>query len=141
MSSVGKLSLVVLLFLLAFNGCSEMTKAKPAAEEAMSTFHENYNSADFRAIYDNSHDDFKQASTYESFDELLQAVHSKLGKVVSTENQTWNVRTFNFKTSITIQQKTDFEKGSAAETFVYGIKDDKAILVGYNINSRDLIVQ
>ena len=133
--------MITLLIMVFLNGCSDMTSAKPAAEIAITGFHEMYNSEDFESIFDDSHKDFKAASNFESFSEFMQAVHSKLGRVKSTESQNWKVGNYNLKTSVSLQQKTQFENGSGVETFNYRIEDEKAILVGYNINSRDLIVK
>ena len=133
-------TLIAILIVVFLNGCSDMTSAKPAAENAITNFHENYNSEDFKTIFDGSHNDFKAAANFESFSEFMQAVHSKLGKVKFTESQNWKVGNYNLKTSVTLQQKTQFENGSGVETFNYRIEDEKAVLIGYNINSRDLIV-
>ena len=121
-------------------GCGNMTEAKPAAESAMSGFHENYNVENFGEIYENAHGDFRKTSDFESFSEFMGAVYSKLGKVVSTENKGWRVKNLNLRTFVVIQQETVFEEGVGMETFHYRIKDSNAVLVGYNINSMDLIV-
>ncbi|PLY01584.1 MAG: hypothetical protein C0622_06885 [Desulfuromonas sp.] len=118
-----------------------MTAAKSVATTKIEKFHQQYNAENYKAIYEAASDDFKKVSSEESFCELMSAVGRKLGQVVSTEEGGWNVRTFNFSTSVTIQQTTKFEQGDAVETFVYSVKDEVAILVGYNINSRELIVK
>ena len=129
----------IFIFPLIF-GCSDMTKAKPAAEAAMTIFHERYNSELFGEIYNDSHSDFKNSSDFESFNEFIQAVYSKLGKVVSTENKGWNVKNLNLKTFVVIKQETILAEGAGIETFHYRIKENRAVLVGYNINSRDIII-
>ena len=128
------------LFMPLLSGCSDIKAAKPAAETAVANFHEQYNSELFDAIYNDSHNDFKQSSDYESFNEFIHAVYSKLGKVLSTENKGWNVKNLNLKTFVVLQQETMFEEGAGIETFRYRIKDNQAALIGYNINSRDLII-
>jgi len=40
---------------------------------------------------------------------------------------------------ITITYKTEFEKGSGTETFTYAISSGTALLLGYRINSNDLL--
>jgi len=129
-----------LVFIFALSGCSDLAAAKPAAEDAMVDFHNLYNEKQFKSIFDSSHDEFKKASNFESFSEFMEAVHSKLGNMVSTENHNWNAKSFNLTTTMVLQQKTTFENGVGIETFTYRIEDEKAILFAYNINSRDLIV-
>ena len=121
--------------------CGNFTSAKPAAEKAVKIFHQQYNSQDWKAIYENSHENFQKSEKFEKFEEFMKSIHSKLGKVQSTENQNWRVGNFNLKTNVSLVQQTKFEQGVGAESFVYRIKDEKAILVGYNINSRDLIIK
>ena len=133
--------LIAILIIVFLNGCSNMTSAKPAAENAVTSFHEKYNSEDFESIFDDSHSDFKAATNFEGFNEFMQAVYSKLGKVESTECQNWKVGNYNLKTTVSLQQQTQFENGVGFETFSYRIEDEKAVLIGYNINSRDLIVK
>ena len=133
--------LIAVLIMAFLNGCSELTTAKPAAESAVNSFHEMYNSVDFESIYADTHNDFRAATNFESFSELLHAVYSKLGKVISTEGQNWKGGNYNLKTSVFLQKKTQFENGVGVETFNYRIENEKALLIGYNINSRDLIVQ
>jgi hypothetical protein len=36
--------------------------------------------------------------------------------------------------------KTQFERGSGIETFTYRFSGSEALLLGYNINSSDLII-
>ena len=42
-------------------------------------------------------------------------------------------------TSVTLKFKTQFERGTGAETFVYRVTGGKAPLASYHINSDDLI--
>ena len=133
--------LIILLIMALCCGCSELTSAKPAASNAVTSFHEKYNSMSFVSIYDDAHDDFKATGNLEGFNEFMQAVYSKLGSVESTECQNWRVGNYNLITTVSLQQQTQFENGIGVETFNYRIEGEKAILVGYNINSRDLIVE
>ena len=96
--------LIAILMLAFSNGCSDLTSAKPAAERAVTAFHGKYDSNDFESIYNDSHREFKDAVDYENFNEFMQAIYSKLGKVESTESQNWKVGNYNLKTSVTLQQ-------------------------------------
>jgi len=40
-----------------------------------------------------------------------------------------------------LTQNTTFEQGTGTETFTFEMEGDKAVSVGYNINSKDLILK
>ena len=84
---------------------------------------------------------FKSGTSEKEWSDLMGAVQRKLGKVTSTSNAGFNVRTFNLTTTVVLQQKTTFEQGSGNETFTFEMNGDKAVLVGYNIASKDLIIK
>jgi hypothetical protein len=84
---------------------------------------------------------FRAAITREKYDDFLGAVRRKLGKVISTSNLGWNISTFNFNTTVVMNQKTVFERGQGAESFTFSIAGTNAVLVGYNIQSMDLITK
>lgn len=123
-----------------FGGCG-LTKGKGTSEAAVSRFHERLDKGDFAGIYAGTHPDFKKASTEKAFVDLLSAVHRKLGLIKSTTETGWNVSTFNLRTNIVLTYKTIFASGEAVETFTYRMEDDKPILLGYHINSQDLITK
>jgi len=83
----------------------------------------------------------KGATTEKKFLEFIGAVQRKLGKVTQTTNTGFNVRSFNFITTVVLTQNTTFERGTAVEVFTFQMNGDKAVLVGYNINSNDLILK
>ena len=56
--------LIAVLIMAFLNGCSELTTAKPAAESAVNSFHEMYNSVDFESIYADTHNDFRAATNF-----------------------------------------------------------------------------
>jgi hypothetical protein len=126
---------------LWLTGCGGLTKGKVAAETAIAHFHEQYNDGKIDAIWDGAHPKFRSASKKEKYDEFLRAVQSKLGKVTSTANVNWNVGKFNLTTTVKMAQKTVFEKGEGTESFAFEMDGEKAVLVGYNIQSMDLITK
>ncbi|MBN1256037.1 MAG: hypothetical protein JXA50_12240 [Deltaproteobacteria bacterium] len=71
----------------------------------------------------------------------MNAVQRKLGKVTSTSNAGWRVNTFNFTTTVLMTQKTVFEQGEGTESFTFEMDGEKAVLVGWNIQSLDLITK
>src|SRR5438477_159664 len=122
-------------------GCGGFTKGKPTAERAIAHFHDLYNQGKLDDIWNEAGSRFKSASSKQKFDEFMGAVQRKLGKVVSTANSGWNVKSFNLKTTVNMSQQTAFEKGQGAESFVFAIDGTNAVLLGYNIQSMDLIMK
>ncbi len=122
-------------------GCGGLFKGKQAAEQGVADFHKLYDDGKFTDIYSATDPKFKSAAPEKKFSEFIGAVHRKLGKVTQTANVNFNVRTFNLTTTVLLVQKTTFEHGTGAETFTFEMVGEKAVLVGYTINSHDLIVK
>lgn len=138
------LSLILVFSVFVVLGCStvgKMTEAKPAATRAIDEFHKLFNDGNLDKIYADAASEFRDAAQRADFDALMNAVAKKLGRVKSTKNQTWKVNTYNLTTAAVMVQETEFESGSGVETFTFRMDGDKAILLGYNINSNDLITK
>jgi len=118
-----------------------MFKGKKAAEQGVADFHKICNEGKFAEIYAAGHSTFKSATKEKEFLDFVGAVQRKLGKVTQTSNVGFNVRTFNFTTMVVLTQSTTFEQGTGTETFTFEMDGDKAVLLGYNINSKDLILK
>ena len=130
--------IVLALVLPALNGCGA-SSAKPKAEAAIGVFHRQLDAADFDAIWKAADDSFRGATARGKYDDFMGAVHRKLGRVVRTTNTNWSVRTYNLQTRVVLLQHTEFERGSGDETFTYAVRGDVVKLVGYNIQSADLV--
>ena len=92
-------------------------------------------------MVDGAHPDMLKASPKPQVTNLYSVVRRKLGKVTDSQTVNWNVRTFNAVTTVVLVQNTTFEEGKGAETFTFRIKNEQASLLGYNINSQDLIMK
>lgn len=134
------LFLVLSVALLA-SGCGGMFKGKKAAEQSVANFHALYDDGKFAEIYSAADAKFKGTTTEKEFREFLTAVHRKLGKVTQTSEAGFNIRTFNLTTTVVLTQTTTFEQGTGSEIFTFKMDGDEAVLVGYNINSKDLILK
>jgi hypothetical protein len=126
---------------MAVIACSAFTDGKPAAEEAIERFHTMLNQERYEDMYAAVDPSFKEATTQAEFMEFLQAVHIKLGKVTSSTNTNWRANSYLTGTQSYMQQETAFENGKAVEDFTFMFADKKVTLVGYNINSRELITR
>jgi len=127
--------------LLVVLGCGAIKEGKPAAESAVVEFHSRLNEEKYKEIYETSHQQLKDVSSEEDMTKRLSAVRTKLGQVVESKTQTWNVGNFNLTTTVRMIQNTQFEHGKADETFIFVIEESKAVLQTYNINSMDLITK
>lgn len=96
------------------------TKSNEVATKSVEKFHQQLDNSKFTEIYSAVTPDFKTATKEADFIKLLQTVRRKLGTVKSTTQNGSNVKMFNGVTSIMIAYKTEFEKGSAIETFTLG---------------------
>lgn len=56
-------------------------------------------------------------------------MNNKLGSVKKAEKNGWNVNFHTSGTFVTLGFKTEFEKGSGAERFVFRVADGRAALV------------
>ena len=118
-----------------------MLKGKKPAEQSVADYHKLYNDAKLAEIYSAGHAKLKTAATEQQFLEFVGTVHRKLGKVTQTSNTGFNFRTYNLTTTVVLTQNTTFEQGTGTETFTFQIEGEKAVLVGYNIHSKDLILK
>jgi hypothetical protein len=84
---------------------------------------------------------FRTASKKDKYDEFMGAVQRKLGKITSTSNAGWTVNSYNLTTTVLMTQKTVFENGEGTESFTFEMDGKKAVLLGYNIQSMDLITK
>jgi Lipocalin-like domain len=130
---------VTLTAAFALSGCGNNT-SKPEAEAALAVFHERFNAADQEKIWKEAREELRASTPRDQFDGLMRSVRRKLGKVVSTKNLQWQVKNQNFTTSVMLLQETQFEHGSANETFTFLVEDDQAKLLQYNINSNALVI-
>jgi hypothetical protein len=134
------ISLFLVIALVA-SGCGGMFNGKKAADQSVADFHKLYNDGKLAEIYSAGHSKFKSATTEKQFVEFMSAVQRKLGRVTQTSNAGFNVRTFNLTTTVVLNQNTTFEQGTGTEVFTFQMVGNKAVLVGYNINSKDLILK
>ena len=138
MSNVRRLcGLLVAAVLVA--GCSS-GQDLALAEAGITRFRELMAAQQFGQIYSEAADDLKKATTEPELTRLLAAIDRKLGAVKGTEKNGWSVNYNPKGTSVTLKLKTQFERGTGIETFVYRIASAKALLAGYHINSTELII-
>jgi hypothetical protein len=133
--------ILVILAATILVSCQGLTEGKASSEKAIAHFHELYNKGNLDQIWQEAGSEFRNASPRADYDELFGAEQRKLGNVVSTTNSGWNVQTFNLVTNVSLIQDTIFEHGKGTESFTFKMDGTNALLVGYHIQSMDLITK
>ncbi len=132
------------LFLLygvsCLSGCS-VANDTPLAEAGVTEFHRKLDAGQFDAIYAGSAQELKASATQTEMNQLLSAIHRKLGNFVSGSSKGWNDSVTTNGHFLTLNYAAKFAGGPADETFVYRIDGGRAVLAGYHINSMALIVK
>ena len=130
----------LLLIAVGIVGCTS-SDGKPAAEEAVDRFHAMLNNERYGDIYKETGPKLKEVTSEREMIELLKTVHMKLGTVKSTKTSQGRMNSFLTETQIILIQETEFESGEAIETFTFSYSNKKAWLVGYKINSGDMVLE
>lgn len=128
-----------------FIGCVSLAACSPGAdtkvaEDAISSFHADLNTGNFDKIYDRAGSDLKAAATKDKFTKILNAVHSKLGMYKGGKSDGWNDNVTTGGHFVTISYQASYEKGAAAENFVYRVEGNRALLSGYHVSSDALLL-
>ena len=76
-------------------GCGKLTQSQQEAEKKVREFHALLNDSKFDEIDDGGGAELHKAATRSDFKSLLAAVRRKLGRVVTTVNKGWGVKSFN----------------------------------------------
>jgi hypothetical protein len=136
-SVLGVLLLVLVASTSSCNIAQHVTQQFNDATAAVERFHQRLDSEQYAAIYLDTDDTFRKATSEKEFTQFLSAIHRKLGPTQSKQSAGWNVTT----TSTTVVYRTKFAEGEATEQFRWRMDNGKAWLVYYNINSNALIVK
>lgn len=131
----GSLALTIVLLI----SCSSKEQYE-VAQAAIDRFHELLGTKNFEQIYAEASPTLKNNTPSDEFFKLLAAIDRKLGAFKAAENRSWSLKYGTGGTLVTIGIQSQYEKGSAFETFNYVIENGKAMLIGYNIQSRELLI-
>jgi hypothetical protein len=126
--------------LICLLGCQrQLNPYSVACEQGINRFHFLLDSEQYRIIYNEADEEFHRTTVEPDFVGGLKAVRDKLGPVKKSELR-------SIKVSWTIPQgetevvihRTIFANGSAMEQFMWRLRNNKAFLVGYTIDSNAL---
>ena len=116
-------------------------KARQFAEAATAEFRERSSRSAFDEIYAASAPDLQTSTTKDDFLKLMNGVKKKLGSWRSSTSLGWRVLAGTGGRTVTLGFQSVYEKGTASEEFVWRIKNDRAALVGYHINSPQFLAE
>lgn len=138
--------MAVLALAVLCGGCQNMKKMHALGEKAVHEFHDLYNAGNYAEIFNEAYPLFGNSITLPDgkpftvadFKGYLQLVQRSLGKVTGTRETSWHVNDLRGKTYLLLSQKTTFEKGEAAEMFIFVMRGGQALLFNYQIDSPAL---
>src|SRR5579862_5726043 len=130
--------LVAAMLVLCCSACSPI-KDKQAAEASVKKFHAQLDAEQYHDIYTNASDDFQKSSTESDMTDLFRAIHRKLGAVQKSDETGFHINYTTDGEIITLNYSTPFVTGSGQEQFVWRVGHGQPFLVGYNVNSKELI--
>ena len=118
--------------------CNPVAQAEGAREQ-VDLFHERLNAGNEKAIWTNAGAEFREATSQGDFARLLGTIHKSLGDAGETSQVGVRVNTNTQGTFTTLQMETTFERGKGFETFMFRGSGDSLKLIGYNINSPEMM--
>jgi predicted small lipoprotein YifL len=126
---------LALALLLSLPGCG-LKKDTKAAEAEIDRFHQHWNADEFKAIYDESHSNFRNKSAEETVGTFAK-VKGVWGQFKTSTKRSWGFNTNNGMTDVKLKYDSTYEHGTAVEAFVYRMTNGKAMLTKYEIMSPE----
>lgn len=108
------------------------------AETKIERFQNTYNSGDVDGLYDMMGETFREVFTREEFDELFALFDARLGPIVESTRDGFNVNTLNGFTTTVVTMQTRFEQGEGVETYTFHGHGEDVEIVGWHVNSPRL---
>jgi hypothetical protein len=105
------------------------------ADEAVTAFHAAMQRRAFGEIYATASPEMQAALAESAFLTFMQAVSAKLGAHLGSELKEHRIDPRASMTLVSLAYVTRFEKGPAAEKFVFKLAGDRVALVSYDIRS------
>src|SRR2546423_356283 len=124
--------------LLVLASCSPAADTK-SAEQGVTAFHRTMDAEEYGPIYDSSDAEMKKATSRDRFMKLLNVFHAKLGPFKSGKTVGWNDNATTSGHYVTLNREAAFARGPATEQFIFRVDGNRALLVGYQVNS-DLLI-
>jgi hypothetical protein len=136
-----KTMFVLAAALAALAGCGDTLKGTEYAEATVARFRQQMKARQFEQIYDSTGADFKAATSREIGVALFAAVDRKLGAFKRAKQINWSVNTHNMVTTVVLVYDSEYSDSHATETFTVRVEDGRGELVGYNIQSLQMLIE
>ena len=137
LASATRAGLLACILVFTVGGCSSADTS--GAERETTRFHSRLDEGQFEAIWAATGPELRQATPKPQFLEFLAAVRKKLGKVKAAKLSGWRVHYGTGGNRIELAYDTEFERGTAAEQFVFSTGEPPKLL-GYHVNSPTLVL-
>jgi hypothetical protein len=111
------------------------------AKKGVAHFHEQFNQNQYHEIYSEATQVFRDAAPESEATAFFDKVHQKLGDEIRSGEPRYFANVSTGGTFVTLAYDSEFVHGRGREQFLWRIEGDKASLVRYDINSKDLIMK
>lgn len=131
-AAAGRIPVFILALLLA--ACAPVD-GSAAAAAAVDAFHRRYNAGEFEQLYREASPAFRETAPEHEFEAFLGEVRTRLGAVRSSAQTASTLFAGTPSPQLMLTYTTQFERGVAEEQFVYQLRGEEAILVGYTLDA------
>ncbi|MEY2485343.1 MAG: hypothetical protein QOH39_991 [Verrucomicrobiota bacterium] len=131
-STVGRLSILVMLLALTGCGPREMTQA---AEQEVKRFHERWNEGEFTGIYNDAHMRFRSVQPANVTIGAFQRGKRNFGPFKSTRKRSSEVTQDKGEPVIVLKYDSAYEHGAAVERFGFRMSGNTPLLADYELLS------
>ena len=125
-------TVLVVLFTI---GCS---KSVETAEAATEEFRRRCARGAFSDIFLDAAPEFQKSANERDFVKLMDNVREQLGNCQSSKRSAWQAFAGTGGQAVTLIYNSEFERGTATEEFVWRIRGEATVLLGYHISSPTL---
>ena len=131
---------VLVLIVLAWRCGSVLHQGRALADSAVGDFHMKLNAGQYEEIYREADEGLAGEERHDELVKFLEGVHTKLGNAGVASQVNMRVNASTFGSSVVAQYNTNFDRGSAVETFTWVKRDGTLKLYGYDIRSNALVM-
>lgn len=128
----------LLLLVVGIGACSAGADIA-AVEQEVAGFHRLYNEEQFEDIHGAASDAFIRSTTARDFDQMMRAVHQRLGPVGNANRTGFSVNYNNGVGTVMLSYATEFGSGQGTEEFTYLVGEERPQLLHYNVRSDALL--
>ena len=119
---------------LVLTACNPMEQVE-VADAKVARFQATYNEGDARGLYGQTSDEFREVTTPQQMDELVEYVTDKMGAIESSERSGININSSNGVNQTTVTMTTTFAKGEGTETYTFIGSGEEMRLAGWNVDA------